>query len=171
MKRYNGFIFLLLVFMLASCITINREPDPPLDSISLRFDKHVGSQFGPDAAIELAKNCFSLNEPIPIHLTLQAGTRDLDIRTSRLFVEGPLESGSSPNLSQIDWEPDGLPPLIKVGEPMIQTTWTITLTIEGRYLLRWEDDQGSITPLPAGFGVGYLVNQHTTRKIPRADLK
>jgi len=54
---------------------------------------------------------------------------------------------------------------------MIQTTWTITLTIEGRYLLRWEDDQGSITPLPAGFGVGYLVNQHTTRKIACADLK
>ncbi|MCA0351343.1 MAG: lipoprotein [Chloroflexi bacterium] len=115
MKRYNGFIFLLLVFMLASCSIINQQPDPVLAPITTHLTTYVGSEFGPDAAIEIAKNCFSLNEPIAIHLTLQAGTRDLDIRTSRLFVEGPLESGSSPNLSQIDWEPDGLPPLIKVG--------------------------------------------------------
>ncbi len=164
MKRYLCLVLCGLVLILGGCSSINREPDPTLRSINSRLDQDVGSRFGPDATIMLTKNCFSLHEPVPIHLTLQAGTRDLPIGRSHLFVEGPFQADSSVNLSRSNWVPDGFPPVIKVGEPMIQTTWTVTPTMEGIYHLRWEDEQGFRSPLSVGFGVGYIVNNNTLKK-------
>lgn len=166
MKRYMCLVLGVLVLVLVTCGPNNRQPNPTAGPVIQNLAS-VSMMFGEAARIKTEKNCVEANEPIIIDISLQAGSSDLDLANVQIFLQGPR---GAPTQETVVWNylPAGRR-LIPNGES-VSSQWIVQLPKEGWYSL-YLDSYGTSLASNFGFGVGYLTNPFTDKRVPCSDLQ